>query len=83
MLGFLAFATSKLHLTKFHFRKRLEKLNQRCENECQLTSEFFPKKKEKKICIFREIDVEFSMHFDLAKKGVFVIIALITLSMLH
>ena len=51
MLGFLAFATSKLHLTKFHYRKRIEKLNQRRENECQLTSEFFPKKK-KKLCIF-------------------------------
>ena len=82
MLGFLAFATSKLHLTKFHFRKRIEKQNQRRENECQLTSEFFPKKK-KNCAFFREIDVEFSMHFDLAKKGVFVIIALITLSMLH
>ena len=80
MLGFLAFATSKLHLTKFHFRKRIEKQNQRRENECQLTSEVFFFKKS---AFFREIDVEFSMHFDLAKKGVFVIIALITLSMLH
>ena len=55
MLGFLAFATSKLPLTKFLFRKRIEnaELNQRCENL-------------KKSAFFREIDVEFSMPFDFA-----------------